>query len=152
MNPRFILLLSLFLGGCAGSKPPLLVKQFQLRDQESTISEEPLIRMEKDRHLHGAISLAERNKLLGEYYTLTWNTPPNSGKGPITLLFQYQQDASASRIKRMIKTFSASPAHGKTEFSITGDNYTKGGKALSWKATLLRADRELASRQSYLWQ
>ena len=66
--------------------------------------------------------------------------------------FQYQQGASASRVKRMTKEFPASESHGIVEFAVIGDDYFKGGKVLAWKATVSRGGRELASQRSYLWQ
>lgn len=142
----------LALGACTGPRQPLVVKQFQLRDQTTGISDEPLIKMEKDRCLHGAVSMAERREKLGQYYTLLWSDNSDAGDGMVELVFQYQQGASASRIKRMVKSFHATENKGTAEFAVIGSDYFKNGKVLAWKATLLRGKRVLATRQSYLWQ
>ena len=68
------------------------------------------------------------------------------------VVFQYQQDATASRVKHMTKEFAAAATEGSAEFAVIGDDYFKGGKVLAWKATLRRGERQLATRQSYLWQ
>ena len=108
--------------------------------------------MEKDRRLHGAVSMAERRAKLGQYYTLIWSDPAGADQGEVELVFQYLQGASASRVKQMVRNFPASDSHGSVEFAVIGDDYIKGGKVLAWKATLQRGNRVIASRQSYLWQ
>jgi hypothetical protein len=128
------------------------VKQFQLRDQVRDSGEEPMVRMEKSRRLRGAVSMEERRQRLGQYYTILWSDPAGAGQGKVEVVFQYQQGASASRVKRMSKEFPASDAEGIVEFAVVGDDYFKGGKVLAWKATVSRGGRELAAQRSYLWQ
>lgn len=144
--------MALFLGACAGPPEPLVVKQYQVRDQALNPNDEPMVRMEKERHLRGAVSMAQRRQRLGQYYTLLWYDPTGAGQGPVKVVFQYQQGATASLVKRMTREFPASDAEGRAEFAIIGDNYFKGGKVLAWKAALQRGKRELTTRQSYLWQ
>jgi hypothetical protein len=152
MNRFYLLLSMLALGACTGPRQPLVVKQFQLRDQATGVSDEPLIKMEKDRRLRGAVSMAERREKLGQYYTLLWNDTSDAGDGMVELVFQYQQGASASRIKRMVRSFPATENKGTAEFAVIGSDYFKNGKVLAWKATLLRGKRVIATRRSYLWQ
>jgi hypothetical protein len=127
------------------------VKQFVLRDQERETFEDPMVRMEKARRLHGAVSMEERRQRLGQYYTLIWHDPDGVGKGPVEVVFEYQQGATASRVKRMTKSFPASDASGVADFAVIGDDYFTGGKVLAWRASVKRGGKELASRQSYLW-
>lgn len=96
--------------------------------------------------------MAERRKKLGQYYTLLWSDPAGASQGEVELTFQYQQGATASRVKRMVRSFPAEDSQGSAEFAVIGDDYFEGGKVLAWKATLRRDKREIASRQSYLWQ
>lgn len=147
-----ILLAAFVLGACAGRKDALVVKQFQLRDQVRDLGDEPMVRMEKERRLRGAVSMEERRQRLGQYYTLLWQDPAGVGEGPVEVVFQYQQGATASRVKRMTREFPASAADGVAEFAVIGDDYFTGGRVLTWKATVFRGGRQLASRQSYLWQ
>jgi hypothetical protein len=146
------LLVVLFLGACAGPPQPLIVKQFQLRDQTRNPGDDPMVRMEKERHLRGAVSMAERRQRLGQYYTLVWHDAAGVGQGPVEVVFQYQQGATASLVNRVSKEFPASASQGIAEFAVIGDSYFDGGKVLAWKATLRRGARELATRRSYLWQ
>lgn len=111
-----------------------------------------MARMEKERHLYGAVSWAEQRNRLGQYYTLLWNDPDGAGLGDVEIIFQYQQGGSASLVRQMTKSFPSSAAKGAAEFAVIGDDYFKRGKVLTWKATLRRGKREIASRQSYLWR
>ena len=138
------------LAGCARQPHALDVKQFVLRDEQRDTGDDPMVRMEKARRLHGAISMEERRQRLGQYYTLIWQDPQGAGKGEVLALFEYQQGGSA--IKRMSKTFPAEATNGVADFAVIGDDYFKHGKVLSWRASLWRNGREIASRQSYLWR
>lgn len=146
------LVAALALGACAGPPQALVVKQFVLRDQVINANDEPMVNMQKERRLRGAVSMEERRQRLGQYYTLLWSDPAGVGRGLVEVVFQYQQGETASLVKHMTKQFPAADAKGIAEFAVIGDNYFKGGKVLTWKATVRRGGRELASRQSYLWQ
>jgi hypothetical protein len=142
----------LCLGACAGPPETLVVKQFQLRDQVRDTGEEPMVRMEKARHLRGAVSMEERGKRLGQYYTLIWHDPKGVGTGKVDVVFQYQQGGSGSRVKRMTKQFPASAVEGTAEFAVVGDDYLKNGRVLAWQATVSRGGQEISSKRSYLWK
>ena len=111
-----------------------------------------MVRMEKERHLRGAVSMEERRERLGQYYTLLWNDPTGAGQGEVEIIFQYQQGATASKVKRMVATFPSSDTKGTTGFAVIGSDYFNNGKVLAWKATLQRGKRVIATQQSYLWQ
>lgn len=140
------------LGSCAGPPPPLTVKQFRLRDFEIDNSSDSMVRGEKQRRLYGAVSAAERFERLGSYYTILWSDPKGAGSGEVEILFEYQQGATASLVKRLTRKFASAEAAGKVEFSIIGADFQKNGRILTWKATLIRGGRAVATTQSYLWQ
>jgi uncharacterized protein YcfL len=148
----FCLLALLSLAACSGPPRPLVVKQYLLRDQKRVTDEEGMVGMEKSRRLLGAVSMAERKERLGQYYTIIWNDAAGVGTGDVKIVFEYQQGATASKIKSMTKSFPASQKSGKVEFSVIGSNFFKNGKVLTWKSTLMRGQKEVAHRQSYLWQ
>lgn len=145
----FVLLL---LGACAGPRDPLVVKQYLLRDQARDSDTEPMVRMEKERRLRGAISMQERRQRLGQYYSILWSDPQGAGSGPVEVVMEYRQGASASRIKRMTKFFPASDGEGIAHFAVAGDDYFKNGRVLAWQVKLIRGGREISSRRSYLWK
>ncbi len=152
MNPCYSLLVVVLLAACARPREALVVKQFQLRDQAPGTTYEPMVKMEKERLLHGAVSMAERRNRLGQYYTLLWSDPSGVGRGQVELVFQYQQGATGSLVKQAVRKFPATATEGTTEFNVIGDDYFKGGKVLAWKVTLWRGKKAITTRQSYLWQ
>ena len=144
--------MALLLGACAGPPETLVVKSCRLRDANFNPDSEPMAQMEQQLRLRGAVSSAERNRRLGQYFLLKWSDPAGVGHGAVELVFQYQQGATASLVKRMHHTFPASESQGSAEFALVGNDYFTGGKVLAWKATVLRGGRQLSSQQSYLWQ
>jgi glucose/arabinose dehydrogenase len=128
------------------------VKYFHLRDLEQNPTDEPMIRMEKAHRLHGAVSMQERADRLGQYYTLRWHEADGAGQDDALVVFEYQQGATASQVKRMIKSFPSAATDGIAEFAVIGNDYRSGGKILAWKATLQRGNRVIAAQQSYLWK
>ena len=145
------LLLTLCLTGCA-TRSSLEVDSFFMRDFSTPETDEPMVRMEKLRRLHGALTAAERNDRLGHYYTMHWSDPAGAGKGEIEIVFEYQQGSTASQVKRQWQRFASTDRNGKAEFRVTGNDYLKGGRVLAWKATLKRGGREIESHHSYLWE
>ena len=145
------LLVILCLTGCS-TRSSLEVDSFFMRDFSTPETDEKMIRMEKLRRLHGALTAAERNDRLGHYYTMHWSDPAGAGKGEIEIVFEYQQGSTASQVKRQWQRFASSDRRGKAEFRVTGNDYLKGGRVLAWKATLKRGGREIASHHSYLWE
>lgn len=142
-----IIVICLTLAACSGSVEPLTVKQFTLRDQKMDGGSDPLVRNEKLRRLHGAVSLEERKQRLGQYYTVLWNADAGLEK---EIVFRYQQ--GGSRIKEMRRKIPAGTSGGKEEFSIIGDNYFDNGRVLVWKIDLNAGGETIASKQSYLWE
>lgn len=59
------LVAAVFLGACSGTPGTLTVKQFQVRDQVRNSSDNPMVRMEKQRRLLGAVSMEERRQRHG---------------------------------------------------------------------------------------
>jgi len=147
-----LIFLLVVLGACSGTKTPLVVKQFKLLDQQADSVDDPMIRGEKQRRLYGAVSMAERRARLGAYYTILWNAPVDKSGGEVEVLFEYQQGATASLVKRLVKRFPARETSGSVEFAVIGKEYLKDGRVLAWKATLNRGGRVLATRKSHLWQ
>jgi hypothetical protein len=107
--------------------------------------------MEKEHHLHGAVSMEERKQRLGQYYTALWNDPKGYGTSPVQVVFEYRQGGTGSLIKIQTQEFPAASGDGVAEFSVIGDDYIKNGKVLAWRARVLRGERQIGSKQSYLW-
>ncbi len=144
-----ILAACLAIVSCAGTPEPLTVKQYVLRNQDPDKDKDPMARNEKQRRLHGAVSMEERKQRLGQYYTVLWFDPKTAGFKR-EIVFRYQQ--GGSRIKEMRRTLPMDAGQGKEEFSIIGDNYFNNGRVLAWKIDLLANGSTVASKQSYLWE
>jgi hypothetical protein len=147
----YLLVAAMGLGACAAPDNRLTVKQFYVRDQEDDQNIDPMIRAEKNRIFHGAVSMEERRERLGQYYTVLWDDSEGAGSSH-TVLFEFQQGGSGSLIKKRTVSFPAADSSGKAAFSVIGDDYFKGGKVLAWKISLLRDKEVISTKQSYLWQ
>lgn len=146
----FVLVVSaLALPSCA-DRQVLEVRPLHLREIGGDDGDDPMVRGERQRRMHGAISVAEQGEKLGYYYTVLWDDA--SAGEPGEVVFEFQQGATGSRVKRMTHRIPAGQGAGKAEFTILGDAYRKGGRVLAWRCKLYRGGREMASRQSYLWQ
>jgi len=152
MSYRPLLLGFALLASCAGTQSPLVVKQFKMLDTKVDVSIDPMVRGEKQRRLHGAVSLAEQQARLGAYYSILWHDPAGAGSGEVEVLFKYQQGATASLVKRQSKRFPATATSGQMDFSVIGADYRRNGRVLAWQATLSRGGRVLATERSYLWR
>jgi len=139
------------LAGCAGEKQPLVVKQYTLRNQDTSENDDPMVRQEQLRRLYGAVSLEERKAKLGQYFTILWNLPESTGSDR-EIVFRYQQGGSGSLVKTMTRKLPAGSAGGKEEFGVTGDDYFDNGRVLAWKTDLIVDGNTVASEKSYLWE
>lgn len=149
MQVARLLLLPAFavLAGCGA--PMLEVRPTHLRSLEIEDAEQPMIRSEQRRLLHGAIGVREQEQRLGHYYVVRWDEA--SVGEPARVVFEYQQAGTASRVWRQEQGFGVGETSGRAEFRVVGDDYLKGGRVLAWRCRLFRGGREMASRQSYLW-
>ena len=139
------------LSACSGPTEPLTVKQFTLRDQESSVVDDPMVQNEKLRRLYGAVSVEERKQRLGQYYTVLWNDPKTLGFRR-EIVFRYQQSGSGSLNKEMRRSLSPKALEGKEEFTVIGDEYFEKGRVLAWKIDFTANGETIASKQSYLWE
>lgn len=131
------------------SDPEMLsLNRYRLRDATDLPPTETLARAEALHHLHGAITEDERRARQGEYYTARWDARGEAL--PLTLVFEYQQARSASKVLR--KSIQLEEATGRTSFAIIGDEYKANGRVLAWKLTLRNRNGVLATRRSYLWE
>lgn len=146
----FVLMVAAVVSWSCTDTQVLEVRPLHLREIGGDIGDDPMIRGERQRRMHGAISVEEQGKKLGYYYTVLWDE--SSGSGPGEVVFEFQQGATGSRVKKMTHRIPAGEGSGKAEFAIIGDDYLKGGRVLAWRCKLIRDGREVASKQSYLWQ
>ncbi|MFN9408922.1 MAG: hypothetical protein ACK6AY_06340 [Akkermansiaceae bacterium] len=142
-------ILSVLTIGCAKTTDPLVVKQQTVRDKGMEREDDPMLRHERIRRFHGAVSMEERRQKLGQYYTILWQADAGAKK---EVLFEYQQAKSGSLIKTMKLQLDASASSGKEEFTVIGDNYFDNGRVMTWKVSLIVDGQTISSKQSYLWE
>ena len=143
--------LAVVLGSCAGpAGRELTVRQFTMRDMNTSLGDDLLVRAEIRRHLYGAISPSERKDRLGQYFAVLWKDP--AGAGPVEVVFEFQQAGTAALVKRRYERFDAAAESGRAEFSVNGEDFRKNGRVLAWRVVLRRGGREVATRKSYLWR
>ena len=140
--------LALILSSC-GSREPLVVKQFTVRDTDPSWSQDLLVRGEVQKRLYGAVEIKDREKRKGQYYSVRWRAEP--GGGPVTVRFQYRQASTGSRVLELAQSVPADRGTGVVEFAIAGDSYLEGGRVLAWRMLLIQNDQTLAERKSFLW-
>ena len=152
---RIILIGFLLVGACASPRQVLEVKQFHLRDASISegfdSSETEVMRGEKLRHLHGAVTAEERQGRLGDYYAVSWEGPEGTEDEEVRLVFAYRQAATASAIKTMEQKFPGKWS-GTGEFVLNGETYARGGRVLAWRVQFYRGSHLVATRRSYLWE
>ncbi|TAE74615.1 MAG: hypothetical protein EAZ65_06220 [Verrucomicrobia bacterium] len=144
-----VLLLPLMAFFSCAEREVLEVWPLHLRSGAPGEGDDAMLRGELRGRMHGAVTVAEQAERLGHYYTVRWEDG-SAAEGE--LLFEFQQGATGSRVKTMRHRIGAGEGSGKKEFLILGEEYRKGGRVLAWRCRLFREGREIASRQSYLWQ
>lgn len=146
----FICFSVVFVAACSSSPDqPLKVQQFHLRDTEPADRDAQMVRGEQNYRLRGAVTLEQRQKRLGQYYTVSWNA---SAGQPTRVVMEYQQAGTGSLVKKLAHDLPQQQSAGKVEFQVVGDDYNKGGRVLAWRVRLLAGDRVLAEKRSYLWR
>lgn len=142
------------LGGAlvsCGGPQALDVRPYHLRELPLEVNEdEPMLRGERLRRMHGAIGIREQEQRLGQYYTVLWHD--DAVGAPVRVVMRYRQASSGSRVLWKEQEFAGEQQEGKAEFRVVGDDYIDGGRVLAWRVSLLRGEHEVASRQSYLWE
>ncbi|MFK7851043.1 MAG: hypothetical protein AB8D78_08710 [Akkermansiaceae bacterium] len=144
-----VVCLALWVVGCAGSTEPLTVKLQTIRDADENETDDPMVRHEKIRRFHGAVSMEERRQRLGQYYTVLWNGNASAAK---EIQFKFQQGKTGSRIKTMTRAIEPGTSSGKQEFAVIGDDYFENGRVVTWKIIFLEDGEVIATEQSYLWE
>ena len=131
-----------------GSREPLVVKQFTLREVDKVWSEDALIQGEGRKRLYGAVSRKEREDRKGQYYSVRWRA--SEAGEPVRVEFAYRQASTGSQVKVLQHELQAAKT-GVVEFSIAGESYRTGGRVLSWRMRLYQGEALLGEQKSFLW-
>jgi len=135
-----------------GSPDLMEVRQFHLKSVEpENFKKAPMVRGEQMYRLRGAVSVAERRQLLGQYYSVNWKND-SSHAGPLKIVMNYQQAATGSEILHMSRDLPAGQSSGRVEFQVVGESYRVGGRVLAWRIRMLSGDKVIMEKRSYLWK
>lgn len=145
---------SVSLVSCSSQVENLVVDKFSLRDVKIEGTDVPMVRGDQQKRLYGAVTIADHEARLGQYYEISWCLDGKvvEASEPVTVIFRYRQASSGAELKFLSQRYPAGTPRGKVEFNIIGDDYKKGGRVLSWKADLVYGGRVIDSKQSYLWR
>lgn len=155
MKRSFALLVACACGlsACAPSHSELReIADVPLKSTSVPDWESGLLRANATYHLYGAMTSKERVALLGDYYYVTWYDASPEQK--TRLVFQYQQSATGSQVKEVVKTFAPGREPGERHecFRFTGKEREKLGDILAWRLLLDVDGKVVDSEQSYLWE
>ncbi|MGB1874825.1 MAG: hypothetical protein ACPH5P_03160 [Akkermansiaceae bacterium] len=143
--------LPILLASC-GSDDVMQVRQFHLRSiQVESMQRAPMIRGEQMYRMRGEVSIEERNKCLGQYYSVKWKHEGSRGASR-KILMDYRQAATGSKILSMSRELPADANSGLVEFSVAGESYRTRGRVLAWRIRLLSDKEVIEEKRSYLWR
>ncbi len=125
------------------------VKYYHLMPNYTPQSVDPTIVFERQYYLHGAVTKAQIMDRFGHYYTVFWKADDRTG--PVTVRFEYQQ--ALSGLSKRVQEQIVDDIHRNniSKFQVTGEEYRKSGRVISWRVSVLRGKEELVSQQSALW-
>ena len=104
---------------------------------------------ERSYRLHGAITKADRNQRLGNYFDFFWRAkrPAN-----VTVRLEYRQEMLRAFLQAREVTYENAKGNYKTEFQIIGDDYLQDGRVTAWRCLLIENGRIVAENRSFLWE
>ena len=107
-----------------------------------------MIEFKRESKLRGALTRLERYERYGQYFTFYWHAEPTTD---VTVRFEYRQSKLGDHVQARELVYPEAGGTLKSEFAITGDDYHLDGQVTSWRALLIRDQRIVAMKTSYLW-
>ncbi len=148
------LAVGLALAGCsvpAASGPVTITKvnPYHLYSIVPIRTQDPTIRFEKSRLLHGAVEFSEQRGRFGNYFTIFWKT---ERREPVVVRLEYRQGKTGLKTYVQEEVVDKPKRSNTTKFEIIGDDYQEQGKVTQWKASVIENGAVVAEYKSYLWQ
>ena len=107
-----------------------------------------MINFERERVNFKALTAADREQRVGQYFTFLWRT---GRKADITVRLEYRQENLGSFVQAREVACKEARGSMKTAFEIIGDDYLDDGRVTAWRALLIENGRIVGLTQSYLW-
>lgn len=144
------------LASCSSTNPPgpgghiVKVKYFRLDAEAPPIPGlDPSVAFERNYHLHGAVSNAERLARDGHYYAVMWKVTDRTQ--PVKVRLEYRQQNTGTKVQILEQEVTKIDRSNLTRFEVIGEKIVNGGSVTSWRITLVRGKQVLAEAKSYLW-
>jgi hypothetical protein len=127
------------------------VNPYHLTDAFEPIpAADPSLAFERAALLHGAISVAERRELQGDYFTIFWKAEDRTQ--PLKVRLEYRQKATGLKVKTIEQDVTDVRRTNTTKFAFIGNEYVTNGPVTSWRASIVRGKDTLVDYKSYLWE
>lgn len=141
------LFLVLGLVACGGGER-LEVRQFHMR-QSAVERGNDFIAAEQKFRLYGAVTAEERELRKGQYFLVRWRELQS--RKPVKMIMETRRAGSGARIIHRTVNLGEQMS-GKHEFAFAGKDYEKNGRVTAWRIRLLQGGKEVARKQSFLWE
>ncbi len=125
------------------------VKYYHLANMAPIPAADPSIPFERDYHLYGAITGAQRLFRQGNYYAIMWKVTDRTQ--PVKVRFEYRQQGTGLAVKSKEQEVSKFDHTNVTRFQVIGNDYANFGPVTAWRVTVVRGKQVLAESKSYLW-
>ena len=109
---------------------------------------EEMVSFERDRVNYGAVTGEERNERVGQYFAFWWRAKREAN---LTVRFEFRQERLGTYVQAQETRAPKARGTMETKFQVVGDDYTRDGRVVAWRALLIENGRIVALRQSYLW-
>lgn len=128
------------------------VKKYHLDLSNDTKSRaaDQMIRNERKRRLHGAVSQEEEEAREGFYFTVFWKT--ESPEVPATVRLEYLLQATEDQVHVQEVEVPAGKRSHVTDFTVVGEEYAEFGEVLAYRLSVDQEGRTVADHLSYLWE
>ncbi len=111
-------------------------------------SQNAMIQFEKQRVNYGAVSGYDRAERYGYYYNVWWKS---KRAADVAVRFEYRQENLGSHVQAKEVHYSGARGGTETKFNVIGDEYANDGKVTAWRLLLIKDNKIVGLRQSFLW-
>lgn len=104
---------------------------------------------ERAYRLHGAVTGFDQRQRYGEYFDFFWRA---KREADVTVRLEYRQEKLRSFVQAREAVYPHARGTHKTEFAITGDDFSDDGRIIAWRCLLIESGRIVAINRSFLWE
>ena len=141
---------------CSTSQPDTgavrKVKHFELdlQAEDKVRARDAMIRNERNRRLHGAITPYERRSRQGHYFTIHWKVEDRTVPATVRLEY-YQESTSVTLHVKEVEVFAPERSN-VTEIAVIGEEFLTNGRVLAHRITVVQGETVVGEQKSFLWE